>query len=121
MKNDKTKPNLEEKVGHLLPRSQRPAPLETPKPVGGLAAGDMLGKNPNETIVMCITCRKPLFVLYQIEEKSKFSTEQKPATPLGDWDAPKTPKDKCPVCRGAWTKLNKKATAFIYLTNKGIV
>ncbi len=112
---------FDKKTGSIVARSQPPRNLGTPKPKSGLAAGQLLGTNPNETTVFCIRCKTALMIVYPIVRLSAFSTYQKPTKSLGDWEAPKNPDSPCPVCKAMWGNFNRKLNRCEYLTDKGLM
>jgi hypothetical protein len=96
----------------------------------GLAAGGMLHSKGGEsrTIIACFTCKKPLWIIWPLIVLSKFSTFQKPATPIGHkWSLEdrtknrKVPDFTCPLCKGNFAKFNAKQNSAQYLTDKGIM
>jgi hypothetical protein len=96
-----------------------------------LASGGMLHSEntPDRTILVCWTCKKPLWIIWPLEVLSKFSTFQKPATPIGHkWNLEeRTNKNKkgpdftCPLCGGNFAKFNEKFNTAQYMTDKGII
>ena len=97
-----------------LPPNMRPAPLECAKGIHELVPGSMLGKRLDRIIVLCFTCKKPLYVLYP-------NDLDKPALPLGDFKAPTHCDQPCPLCQGVFARYNDTLKCAQYLTNLGVV
>lgn len=119
MKRDKTMDPFNPHAGHIVPRIQTPPPLKPAHATHELAAGFMLGKDPNTTIVACFTCRKAIFTVNVLQDaKHSLTTEVKP---LGNWKVPKQDDNDCPLCGGQYRRFDPKFQKFQYLTSNGVL
>lgn len=125
----KKKDKREEFADRWFPAKAKPlAEGKTPKG-HELAAGSMLHSKGKEdrTILVCFSCKKPLWIIWPLTILSPFSTEQKPATPIGHkWSLEErtkrdAPSFECPLCHGNFAKLNEKLNTAQYLTDKGLI
>jgi hypothetical protein len=91
---------------------QHPPKCVTPKGTA-LPPGGMLGRDLTKSIVICMSCFKPIYVLY-------FDMITKPKA-LGDYKVPEKCNEPCPKCKAPFCKINEKTGAAQYLTNLGLV
>ena len=110
------------------------APSFTPKrssPMHKVEKADGGWLNPYaqkpETILICWTCKKPLWIIHPVKVLGPFSMEEKEATPIGHKASlskltrQKVPSFDCPLCGGEFCKWDEKNLVARYFTSKGLI